>query len=43
MREIISVLKEITRELKGINKSLEVLAQDVKKKQITVNNTLIKG
>lgn len=43
MREVLSVLKELARELRGINKNLEVIAQDVKKKQIKENYTLIKG
>ena len=42
-REILAALKEVARELKAINRSLEVLAQDVKKKQNIIDNTLIKG
>ena len=42
-REIFSALKDLVREMKSINKNLEVIAQDIKQKQKTVNNTLIKG
>lgn len=42
-RELISVLKEIAREMKSINKNLEVITQGIKQKTIKENNTLIKG
>ena len=41
--QVADSLKDIVKEMKSINKSLEVIAQDIKQKQNTTNNTLIKG
>ena len=42
-RDIINAISALTREVKNIGKSLEVIALDIKKKNEITNNTIIKG
>lgn len=42
-RDIVKAVSEISRELREINKSLTVLAEDSKRKKIERDNYLIKG
>lgn len=42
-RDIVNALAALTREVKNISKSLEVIASDIKKKNEIKDNTIIKG
>jgi hypothetical protein len=42
-RDIVRAISELSRELKNINKSLSILAEDVKYKKIQRDNYLVKG
>lgn len=41
-KELVNVLRDIARELKSINKNLEVVSQDIKKKNIENQKQLLK-
>jgi hypothetical protein len=41
--QVTNSLKDIAKEMKSISKSLEVIAQDIRKKQSEKDNQLIKG
>ena len=42
-KDVVNAIAALTREVKNISKSLEVIAQDIKKKNEIANNTIIKG
>jgi hypothetical protein len=41
--EVVRAIESLARELKSINKHLEVIAQDVRKRQHEKDNYLVKG
>ena len=42
-RDIVRAIAELSRELKEINKALNILAEDIKYKKIQRENYLVKG